>query len=47
MDGIEFELDTKVVASNPAMLWSILSQLGKTYQIQGAGKLLSEWPAHP
>lgn len=47
IDRIESEFGISIVASNPAMLWSILAQLGKTYHIDGAGQLLSAWPAHP
>jgi maleate cis-trans isomerase len=36
-----------VIASNPAMLWAMLSQLGLTYHIQGHGRLLAEWPKLP
>ena len=44
LDRIETELNTTVVASNPAMLWRLLSKLGLTYRIQGYGKLLAQWP---
>jgi maleate isomerase len=44
LDQIEAELNTTVVASNPAMLWSLLSKLGLTYRIPGYGKLLAQWP---
>ena len=40
---MEEELRAPVVASNPAMLWFILSTLGLSYQISGAGKLLEQW----
>jgi maleate isomerase len=43
LEKIEKELKTIVVASNPAMLWFILSKLGLTYHIHGYGKLLQEW----
>ena len=43
LEKIERELKTTVVASNPAMLWFMLSKLGLTYHIQGYGKLLEEW----
>jgi hypothetical protein len=33
------------IASNPAMLWNILSQLGRRAAISGYGKLPAEWPA--
>jgi maleate cis-trans isomerase len=45
--NMEAELKLPIVASNPAMLWVILSKLGLRYHIQGHGKLLSEWPALP
>jgi hypothetical protein len=44
LEKIERELDITVVASNPAMLWFMLSKLGLTYCIEGYGKLLREWP---
>ena len=43
LEKIERELKTTIVASNPAMLWFMLSKLGLTYHIQGYGKLLEEW----
>ena len=45
MDDLEHELAVPVIASNPTMLWSILSKLGRTYRIEGVGRLLAEWPA--
>lgn len=45
LDRIESELETTVIASNPAMLWSILSKLGHKHSVDGYGKLLREWPA--
>jgi hypothetical protein len=36
-----------VIASNPAMLWYVLSQLGLAYPISGYGRLMREWPALP
>jgi hypothetical protein len=44
VDKIETELHTTVVASNPAMLWYILSRLRLSYRIPGYGKLLEDWP---
>lgn len=44
IDRLETELAMPVVASNPAMLWSILSKLGKRYGLDGPGKLLATWP---
>ena len=44
LEKMEKDFGTPVVASNPAMLWSILSQLGLTYRIRGYGRLLEEWP---
>jgi len=47
LDKLEGELKLPVVASNPAMLWLILSKLRLRYEIKGYGKLLSSWPAVP
>lgn len=47
IERIEGEIGKPIVASNPAMLWYILSRLGRTYHIEGHGRLLSEWPALP
>jgi len=44
---MEAELSLPIIASNPAMLWVILSKLGQRYRITGYGKLLSEWPELP
>jgi Arylmalonate decarboxylase len=44
---LESELQVPIVASNPAMLWIILSKLGLSYEIPGYGKLLAAWPALP
>lgn len=43
LDKIEQECRLPVVASNPAMLWYILSQLGLSYRIEGYGRLLEQW----
>ena len=45
LEKIENDLKTTAIASNPAMLWHILSQLGRRAAISGYGKLLAEWPA--
>ena len=45
IESLEQESELPVVASNPAMLWFILSQLGRRYSIEGYGKLLRQWPA--
>jgi maleate cis-trans isomerase len=47
LDDLEADLKIPIVASNPAMLWLILSRLGRKYAIAGYGKLLSSWPALP
>jgi hypothetical protein len=47
LDGLESELQVPIVASNPAMLWVILSKVGLSYKISGYGKLLATWPALP
>jgi len=45
LDRLENDLAKPIVASNPAMLWRILSQVGVTCSIPGHGRLLREWPA--
>ena len=45
LDKIESELKATVIASNPAMLWYVLSKLGMKYPVNGYGRLLREWPA--
>ena len=47
LDRLESELNVPVIASNPAMLWVILSKLGLSYNIPGYGQLLATWPALP
>jgi hypothetical protein len=44
LERIESELDATVIASNPAMLWYVLSKLHLSYPISGYGRLLREWP---
>ena len=44
LERIESELNSTVIASNPAMLWYVLSKLGKKYPMAGYGRLLREWP---
>ena len=44
LDKIETELKALAIASNPAMLWDILSQLGRRAPVNGYGRLLAEWP---
>lgn len=44
LDRIERDMKTTAIASNPAMLWDILSQLGRRHVISGYGKLLADWP---
>jgi maleate cis-trans isomerase len=47
LEKMENDLSVPIVASNPAMLWFILSKLGLSYRISGYGRLLSAWPALP
>jgi maleate cis-trans isomerase len=47
LERLEAEARLPIVASNPAMLWLILSKLGRKYQIGGYGRLLSSWPELP
>jgi len=44
LERMERELHTTVIASNPAMLWHILTKLGLRFHIEGGGRLLYEWP---
>ena len=47
LEKMEPEFKLPIVASNPAMLWVILSKLGRSYRIPGYGKLLASWPQLP
>ena len=47
LEKMETELKIPIIASNPAMLWFMLSSLGLSYRIPGYGRLLSAWPALP
>jgi maleate cis-trans isomerase len=47
LEKMEIELKVPIAASNPAMLWFILSKLGLNYKIAGYGRLLATWPALP
>ena len=47
LEKLEAELRVPIVASNPAMLWAMLSKLGLRYEISGYGRLLSSWPSLP
>jgi maleate cis-trans isomerase len=44
LQRIESELKVTVIASNPAMLWYVLSKLGLKYPMSGYGRLMREWP---
>ncbi|HTN73216.1 MAG TPA: hypothetical protein VMO00_19200 [Methylomirabilota bacterium] len=44
LEKIETELGITVIASNPAMLWYVLSNLKLSYPMSGYGRLLREWP---
>lgn len=44
LDKVENELKTTVIASNPAMLWYVLSKLKLAHSMTGYGRLLREWP---
>lgn len=47
LERIESELGATAVASNPAMLWYVLSKLQLKFPVGGYGRLLREWPALP
>ena len=42
---LEDALKVPVIASNPAMFWTVLSKLGVKESVQGYGRLLGDWPA--
>jgi hypothetical protein len=44
LDRLESELGVPVVASNQAMLWHVLSELGQHHTLPRGGRLLREWP---
>ena len=44
---METQLGLTVIASNPAMLWYVLSKLNLAYPMSGYGRLLQEWPSLP
>jgi maleate cis-trans isomerase len=41
---LEDRLGVPVIASSCAMLWCLLSRLGREYSVKGYGKLLASWP---
>lgn len=45
IEQLEARTGVPVVASNPAMLWNLLSRLGKKCSAKGYGRLLADWPA--
>jgi maleate cis-trans isomerase len=46
LQKLEDKLGRPVIASNPAMLWNLISKLNAKFSLEGYGKLLSSWPAH-
>ena len=46
IEKLEDKLGIAVIASNPAMIWNILSKLELKFSFPEYGKLLSSWPAH-
>ena len=46
MQQLEDRLGVPVIASSCAMLWSLLSRLGRKYTVKGYGTLLASWPNH-
>ena len=42
---VEDALNVPVIASNPAMIWNMLSTLGVKGSVKNYGRLLSTWPA--
>ena len=44
LDRLEGDLGKPVVASNTAMAWQLLSELGQRHHIERGGRLFREWP---
>ena len=44
LEKIETNLGITAIASNPAMLWYLVSRLELAFPISGYGRLLREWP---
>jgi hypothetical protein len=44
LEKIETDPGITAIASNPAMLWYVLSKLNLSYPVSGYGRLLREWP---
>lgn len=47
IEQLEAKTGVPVVASNPAMLWHLLSRLERKCSPKGYGRLLADWPAVP
>ncbi len=45
LQRVEDALNVPVIASNPAMIWNMLSMLGVKSSVNNYGRLLSTWPA--
>lgn len=45
LERMEKDFSVPVVASNPAMLWHLLSVLGVSHHLANGGRLLRDWPA--
>ena len=45
MERLEADMQAPIVASNPAMLWHLLSLVGQRHSVPNGGRLLAEWPA--
>jgi Arylmalonate decarboxylase len=45
LEKIETKLGITAIASNPAMLWYLLSRLELAFPISGYGRLMREWPS--
>jgi maleate cis-trans isomerase len=45
IQSLENELKVPVIASNPAMIWNMLSMLGVQGSVENYGRLLATWPA--
>jgi maleate cis-trans isomerase len=47
VEQLEEDIKIPVIASTPAIVWEILHHFGTTTPVEGYGRLLHDFPAHP
>lgn len=45
LQRLEDALSVPIITSNSAMIWNLLSRLGRKFSVPGSGRLLREWPS--